>query len=221
MTGSRFPDHILIYAAAVRGALSDLPAPARDQLLADLEDHLAEVAAESEQSLTDRLGTPEAYAAELRAAYGAAPGRRRSRRPLWIGVACLGLATTAIAGLLLAVTDRASKGEDWKYTILLDKAQVGQVRQVVIAGNDAVATSKDGMRHHVQVPDDTAPLAADLSKDNVHVNFETASGWSRWLAILLPNAILLMVLSLPLVGGAAILYVLLDGPHRGAGGGAA
>ncbi len=208
---------------AVRAALSDLPAPARDQLLADLEDHLAEVAAESEQSLTERLGAPEAYAAELRAAYGAAPGRRRSRRPPWIGVACLGLATTAIFGLLLAplVTDLASRGEDWKYPILLDKAQVGQVRSVVIAGNDAVATSKDGMRHHLRVPDNTAPLAADLSKDNVDVNFETSSGWSRWLAILLPNAILLMALGLPLVGGVAILYVLLKGPHRGAGGGAA
>ncbi len=181
------------------------------------------MAAESAQSLTERLGTPEAYAAELRAAYGAAPGRRRSRRPLWIGVACLGLATAAVAGLLLAplVTDLASRGEDWQYTILLDKAQVGQVRQVVIAGNDAVATSKDGMRHHLRVPDDTAPLAADLSKDNVDIAFQTSAGWTRWVTILLPNAILLMALGLPLVGGAAILYLLLKGPHRGADGGAA
>ena len=211
MTGSRFPDQVLSYAAAVRGALSDLPASARDQLLADLEDHLAEVAAESGQSLTERLGTPEAYAAELSAAYGAAPRRRPSRRALWIGVACLGLATAAVAGLLLAplVTDLASRGEDWKYTILLDKARVGQVHQVVISGNDAVATSKDGMRHHVRVPDETAPLAADLSKDNVDVVFQTSGRWTQWVAILLPN----IALGLFIAGCGAILYFILRRPH--------
>jgi len=59
------------YAAAVRAELSDLAMPEREALLEDLEDHLAEVVAESELPLASRLGTPEAYAAELRAAYGA------------------------------------------------------------------------------------------------------------------------------------------------------
>lgn len=63
------------YAAAVRDALGDLPARDRDELLEDLDEHLAEVAAESGESLEERLGSPEAYAAELRAAYGGrAPG---------------------------------------------------------------------------------------------------------------------------------------------------
>ncbi|GAA3094260.1 HAAS signaling domain-containing protein [Streptosporangium carneum] len=58
------------YAQAVRDALADLPARDREELLEDLDDHLAEVAAESDAPLEERLGPPEAYAAELRAAYG-------------------------------------------------------------------------------------------------------------------------------------------------------
>ena len=65
------------YVEQVRAALADLPAPLRDELTEDLAEHLAEVAAEGEGSLVARLGTPEAYAAELRTAAGAgAPGPR-------------------------------------------------------------------------------------------------------------------------------------------------
>jgi hypothetical protein len=70
------------YAAAVRAAFADLPAPERELLLEDLEDHLQEVAAEDGGPLSERLGPPEGYAAELRAsaglpAPGVAAGRRR------------------------------------------------------------------------------------------------------------------------------------------------
>lgn len=65
------------YVAQVRVALADLPAAVRDELLEDLPEHLAEVAAESEGSLAERLGPPTAYAAELRAAAGAPMGGRR------------------------------------------------------------------------------------------------------------------------------------------------
>jgi hypothetical protein len=72
------------YATAVRAACADLPGPERELLLEDLEDHLQEVAAEAGGPLTERLGRPEAYAAELRASAGLpAPagtaGRRRGR----------------------------------------------------------------------------------------------------------------------------------------------
>src|SRR5438876_556956 len=62
---------VATYAATVRDQLADLPATERDVLLEDLEQHLAEVAAEGEGSLVDRLGPPEDYAVELRAAYRA------------------------------------------------------------------------------------------------------------------------------------------------------
>lgn len=69
------------YAAAVGAALADLPETTRTELLEDLPAHLAEVAAEVEAeggTLEDRLGSPAAYAAELRATLGTpfAPDRR-------------------------------------------------------------------------------------------------------------------------------------------------
>jgi hypothetical protein len=67
------------YAAAVRAALGGLPPAQSEVLLDDLDDHLAEVAAESGEPLLSRLGPPERYAAELRSAYErgvARPARR-------------------------------------------------------------------------------------------------------------------------------------------------
>ena len=58
------------YYDRVRAALAGLAPEMRDDLLEDLPDHLAEVLAEGDGSLRDRLGEPEAYADELRAAAG-------------------------------------------------------------------------------------------------------------------------------------------------------
>jgi nucleotide-binding universal stress UspA family protein len=58
------------YAAAVRTALADVPAERSEELLDDLEEHLAEVAADDDAPLVFRLGSPEAYADELRTAAG-------------------------------------------------------------------------------------------------------------------------------------------------------
>jgi hypothetical protein len=62
------------YLAAIREALGDLPAGDRDDLLEDLEAHLHEVVAESGgATLESSLGSPTAYAAELRTSAGLAP----------------------------------------------------------------------------------------------------------------------------------------------------
>ncbi|MFG2005644.1 HAAS signaling domain-containing protein [Spirillospora sp. NPDC048911] len=66
------------YARDVRAALADIPEADRAELLEDLEDHLAEVSAESDEPLVSRLGLPVEYATELRAAYGT--GTVRTRR---------------------------------------------------------------------------------------------------------------------------------------------
>jgi len=63
-------DEINLYVFAVRAALGDLPESLRDELLEDLPEHLAEVLAEGGGSLTERLGSPEAYAADLRTTAG-------------------------------------------------------------------------------------------------------------------------------------------------------
>ncbi len=58
------------YYERVRTALGFLAPDVRDELLEDLPGHLAEVSAEGGGSLVERLGTPEAYADELRSAAG-------------------------------------------------------------------------------------------------------------------------------------------------------
>ncbi len=85
MPDSNPANDVASYADAVRAALASLPEKERESLLEDLESHLAEVASESDAPLQDRLGTPEAYAAELKLAYGAASetgetARRRRMR---------------------------------------------------------------------------------------------------------------------------------------------
>jgi hypothetical protein len=67
-------DEITAYVDAVRDTLADLPADTRQELLDDLPEHLAEVLADGEGSLVDQLGTPQAYAAELRGAAGLVGG---------------------------------------------------------------------------------------------------------------------------------------------------
>jgi len=66
------------YLASVRTALTDLPATEVGEILDDIGPHVAEVAAElgpddQPGRLHERLGTPEQYAAELRAAAGYPP----------------------------------------------------------------------------------------------------------------------------------------------------
>ncbi|MCA2215658.1 HAAS signaling domain-containing protein [Jidongwangia harbinensis] len=63
-------DEITAYVEAVRAALVGLPEATRDELTEDLPEHLAEVLADGVGSLTERLGTPEAYATELRISAG-------------------------------------------------------------------------------------------------------------------------------------------------------
>src|SRR5438128_9349956 len=79
MTSNEQATAVSTYAASVRAALSDLPPDQAEVLLEDLEDHLREIAADAGGPLAERLGPPEQYAQELRAAYGAghAGGRRQ------------------------------------------------------------------------------------------------------------------------------------------------
>ena len=73
------PPEVAMYLAAVRAALADLPPEERDDLLTDVRASLVEAAAESGGNIAARLGPPEEFAAELRAAAGLhapAPVRR-------------------------------------------------------------------------------------------------------------------------------------------------
>src|SRR5437899_13099576 len=81
MPSSDQASDVASYAASVRAALSDLPPDQAEVLLEDLEDHLREVASEAGGPLAERLGPPEQYAQELRAAYGAAHAGGRRQDP--------------------------------------------------------------------------------------------------------------------------------------------
>jgi hypothetical protein len=73
-------DDVLTYAAQVRAALADLPQEQVAEVLEDLDQHLAEVAAEEGVSLVARLGPAEEYAAELRPAPAGAGPRAPAAR---------------------------------------------------------------------------------------------------------------------------------------------
>src|SRR3989442_1961681 len=93
------PD-VATYAASVRAALSSLSPEEAEVLLEDLEDHLREVATEVGGPLVERLGPPEQYARELRAAYGAAHVSSMRRDPFFRD------ATVAIGWVANAAWDR-------------------------------------------------------------------------------------------------------------------
>jgi hypothetical protein len=61
------------FLARVRDELADLPPDERDELLEDIESHLAEVSGEGEVALAARLGSAEEFAQELRNSAGLPP----------------------------------------------------------------------------------------------------------------------------------------------------
>src|SRR5688500_59282 len=110
-------EEITRYVAAVRAALADLPPHERDELLEDLPEHLAEVVAEDDGSLRDRLGPPESYAAELRASAGLNPG------PAGAGG---GARLTARAGVVLAAAAGHARRWDAKLGPLLGYSRASE-----------------------------------------------------------------------------------------------
>ncbi|OLZ58845.1 DUF1700 domain-containing protein [Amycolatopsis keratiniphila] len=72
------PTAVRVYLARVRSALADLPESEVEEILEDVRPHLAEMESELGENpkvdaLIERLGSPEGYAAELRASGGYPP----------------------------------------------------------------------------------------------------------------------------------------------------
>lgn len=101
------------YVDAVRSALADLPADDLAEIVDDVRDHVEQVAAErgedpSPAQLEERLGTPAAYAAELRSAAGYPPrpgaatgSRASSRLPRGLATWSVRIAVVLTAAALL------------------------------------------------------------------------------------------------------------------------
>jgi hypothetical protein len=87
----------------MRAALSDLPPAEVDELLEDTEQHVRELAREhGEDQLELRLGSPEAYAAELRSAAGYPPPQPdEPTRQIPLPQRGDGVEVLAIAGLIV------------------------------------------------------------------------------------------------------------------------
>lgn len=106
------PPAVRAYLARVRTALADLPGPEVDEIIDDVRPHLLEIADElgeraTIETVAERLGSPESYAAELRAAgeYPAPPTEtkrvRRTGARLALWAMLLGAAAAALIGFTL------------------------------------------------------------------------------------------------------------------------
>ena len=75
------------YLRAVAEQVDDLPRSDREDLLLEIREHLDHIALETSSPLEARLGSPEAYAAELRTSAGLPPRATSTRARLWQQVA--------------------------------------------------------------------------------------------------------------------------------------
>ncbi|MEA5364020.1 hypothetical protein VA596_31115 [Amycolatopsis sp., V23-08] len=113
------PTAVRVYLARVRTALADLPASEIEEILEDVRPHLAELEGElgegaRVEALIERLGTPESYAAELRASGGYPPAGEGTTAVLTAApsspsllkprIALWGLVISALALTLIAFT---------------------------------------------------------------------------------------------------------------------
>ena len=94
------PADVAAYLAAVRAALGDLPPAERDDLLAEVEASLVDAANETDAPIGARLGPPDKFAAELRAAAGL-QGSAPTAESRLVSLARAGLAATAPARRVL------------------------------------------------------------------------------------------------------------------------
>ncbi|MBE8522346.1 hypothetical protein ILP97_33485 [Amycolatopsis sp. H6(2020)] len=100
------PTAVRVYLARVRTALADLPASEIEEILEDVRPHLAELEAElgegaRVEALIERLGSPESYAAELRASGGYPPPGEGSTQVLATAAPSLVKPRIALWGLVL------------------------------------------------------------------------------------------------------------------------
>jgi ATP-dependent Zn protease len=128
--------------------------------------------------------------------------RSLNRLP-WLVVVCASL--VVLLGWVFRFTwqqvGSGSGDDEWAYSRLVGGAQAAQVRSVEIDGSSATVIARDRSRHHVRLPDETAALASELTRDGVTVRYVQRDDVQFPLSVLLPNVILFL-----LIGG--FLYYL-------------
>jgi uncharacterized membrane protein len=159
------------YLARTQAALADLPAAEVEEIVEDIGQHLSEVAGElgdgvSVEALTERLGTPEQYASELRAAAGYPPSdgkplhrnqtRFLARVALWSLM--LALVVFFVAGIFLFELNNDALGPVLIFSIPLYVALIvifsGRVpMSAVVELPEYQATAQAGRRIADGLPD--------------------------------------------------------------------
>ena len=108
------------YLDRVGAALADLPDEERADLLDELGTHVDEIAAEGASSLEARLGSPEDYAAELRASAG---GQVWLDRPfvasMWDFLGSLRPAWWVLRGWLIVAAVALAGGQEWSGALVM------------------------------------------------------------------------------------------------------
>ena len=122
-----YDDLVNDYLRAVEQALADVPAHRRDELLADLSEHVAAKRAELEpgtetevevRTILELLGTPDELAAEARvedppAAPVLIEPKKKSAAVIWVLITIAAFATMCVAAALLGfVFFAAARGGD-------------------------------------------------------------------------------------------------------------
>src|ERR1700687_1556007 len=66
--------------------------------------------------------------------------------------------------------ESGNKAGEWTYTQLKVNADEGKVKSLESKGTDATATTKDGAKYDVHLPDNTDQLARDMAAENPPVD---------------------------------------------------
>jgi cell division protease FtsH len=105
-------------------------------------------------------------------------------------VAALGIA----AWFAVQSIQNGSKGDQWSYSQLINKAADHQVTKLQINGSEGTATAKDGSQHDVTLGSNTDTVANTLTKQGVDVSFQQSSAGGALLGLILPNVIFLLLI---------------------------
>ncbi len=116
-------------------------------------------------------------------------------------------ALVLVLGVIFWITwqgiESSQKAGPLTYAELIQQADKGQIKSLVIKGADGVATDTNGKKFDVHLPDTTEAMSLKLiTDDHVDVSYDSASSSAYWLQVLVPNLILLLLI------GGFMYYIL-------------
>jgi len=116
-------------------------------------------------------------------------------------------ALVLVLGVVFWITwqgiESSQKAGSLSFAELVQQADKGQIKSLVIKGSDGTATDTGGKKYDVHLPDQTETIGLKLiTDDHVDVSYDNASSNAYWLQVLVPNLILLLLI------GGFMYYIL-------------